>query len=687
MSSGQGTGGPDASRAHLRTIQAFAFSSIVAIALVGVGTRDLETYESAFVSLDRGTAMPAASVAGQPVYTLALGIGTRLPLHGNLGASPAASVARFLPPPVTHWLLLALSMAAAALVVLRALEPVVGRLVAWWSVALLFVSLPMVAYTVHNDWAETAVTYCALVGGMFAPHAWPGLREEAAGPRRRLESVGLLAVVASLLAMAHPGYWPQTAAAIGLSGLLLFARPATRPRDRWAALVAVGAAAMAGAAIHLPDFVHELALGAGLGRDAQGAAEGLIGPHLFPLLPPGPKHAFMLLPLTLAALAAAVAGDRRWRALIGGCSLAALACGVGAAYLPPSWLALGLFLPTASWTLRDPAGVFAVMSGAFAAAALRQTSPAWARRGIVAVMALASAQSLGYAGMLLRQAPEARFRPWNHDASDPGARTQVRGMPGRVAAGDRLALWPGVREEMRQAGRASTDWADAGQTLVTAWTKNRTAAHFVGPHGYLFDQAVDLSSELLCDAATVSFLRLRHLVVPPDQACQGWVVSSARIDDRWSLATWVGGEDARVRAIPGASLTASLREEPALAEGSTLIRRLVPQEGTVLEIDTARHALRISGAGLAPDGAAVGQVLVLPVAHDPGWRVSSGRTSAVGGMLAIVGASAGEIRGWFAPDAALRARAIGMAVAQLLGIFGLLALGFSPSSRSPNRVA
>ena len=650
--------------------------------LVGVGTRDFETYESAFVSLDRGTAMPAASVAGQPVYTLALGLGTRLPLHGNLGASPAASVARVLPAPVTHWLLLALSMTAAALVVLRALEPVSGRLVAWWSVTLLFVSLPMVAYTVHNDWSETAVTYCALVGGMFAPHAWPGLRDAAATGRRRLESAGLLALVASLLATAHPGYWPQTAAAIGLSGLLLFARPATRSRDRWTALVAVGAAAIAGASIHLPDFVRELALGAGLGRDAQGPADSLIGPHLFPLFPPGPKDPFMLLALTLAALAAAAAGNRRSKALIGGCSIAALAFGLGA-YLPPSWLAFGGFLPTASWTLRDPAGVFAVMSGAFAAATLRQAPPAWARKVIFALMALASAQSLGYAGMLLRQAPEASFRPWNHDAADPGARTQVRGMPGRVAAGERLALWPGVREEMRQAGRASTDWADAGQTLVTAWTKNRTAAQFVGPRGYLFDQAVDLSSTSLCDAATVSFLRLRHLVVPPGQACQGWVVSSARIDDRWTLASWVGGEDARVRAIPATSLTAGLREEPALAEGSALMRLLVPQEGAVLEIDTGRHELRISRVGLEPDG----QILVLPVAHDPGWRVSSGETSAVGGLLAIAGAGAGEIRVWFAPDAGLRTRAIGMAVAQLLGIVGLLALGFGPDSRGPSRVA
>ena len=110
-----------------------------------------------------------------------------------------------------------------------------------------------------------------------------------------------------------------------------------------------------------------------------GAAEGLNGPHLFPLSPPGAKHPFMHLTLTLAALAAAVAGERRWRALIAACALGALVFGAGAAYLPPSGLAWGLFLPTASWTLRDPAGVFAVMSGAFAAAALLQTSRVWAR--------------------------------------------------------------------------------------------------------------------------------------------------------------------------------------------------------------------------------------------------------------------------------------------------------------------
>ena len=242
------------------------------------------------------------------------------------------------------------------------------------------------------------------------------------------------------------------------------------------------------------------------------------------------------------------------------------------------------------------------MSGAFAATGLlghrRSRIPSVA---VALVMVLASAQALGYAGVLVRDAPNG-LAPWNHDGSDPGARTLARGMPARVAAaGDRLALWPGVREEMRLAGRPGTDWVDAGQGLVTAWTKNRTTARLVGANGYLFDQAIDLPPQVLCDAATVSFLRLRHLVLPPDQKCEGWVLSNARIDERWSLAAWVAGEDARVRAVPAASLTDSLREEPALSGTSTLIHRLIPQEGTVLELDPARSALRISGGdGVGP---------------------------------------------------------------------------------------
>ncbi len=81
--------------------------------------------------------------------------------------------------------------------------------------------------------------------------------------------------------------------------------------------------------------MRELTLSAGLGRDAQVAAKNLIEPHLFPLGTPGSKDPFMLLPLTIAALAAASVVDRRWRALVAGCAAASLSFGLAAAYLHP----------------------------------------------------------------------------------------------------------------------------------------------------------------------------------------------------------------------------------------------------------------------------------------------------------------------------------------------------------------
>jgi hypothetical protein len=306
------------------------------------------------------------------------------------------------------------------------------------------------------------------------------------------------------------------------------------------------------------------------------------------------------------------------------------------------------------------------------------------RGGILLLITLASAQALGYAGALLWQAPATAFPPWNHDGSDPVARMALRGMPARVAApGDRVVLWPGVRGAMRASGRASTDWADAGQVLVTAWTKNRTTAALVGPNGFLFDQAIELTPEAICDVATVSFLRLRHLIVPPGQRCEGWVTTGARIDDRWALATWVGGEDPRVRAIPADALTDALRDEPALQSG--LARQLVPQDGSVVRIDQRRHEVLI---GERDRGSSErDQVLVLPVAYDRDWRVSSGRTMEVGGLLGITGAAGETIRVWFAPGAGLRVRAIGTAAAQALAVFGLVAFGFGPWKRTNHNVA
>src|SRR5687767_3027961 len=181
--------------------------------LVWTGTHDLECYENAFCSLARGTDTATVNAFGQPVYTLSIGLGTRLPLHGNLGASPAALLARVLPEPATHWLLLMLAMGAAALVVIHAVQPLGGPLVAWGAVLVLLWSPPMVTYTVFNDWPETAVTYCALVGGIFAPHALVMARlRQGSGGQAGWARWALLALTFSLLAMAHPGYWPQLVA-------------------------------------------------------------------------------------------------------------------------------------------------------------------------------------------------------------------------------------------------------------------------------------------------------------------------------------------------------------------------------------------------------------------------------------------------------------------------------------------
>jgi len=96
-----------------RLAPTLACSCVVAAIIIVIGIRDLESYEHAFFSLDRGTAMQAEHVLGHPVYTLSLGLGVRLPLHGSLGASPAAALGQYLPIPITYALLLIVAIASA----------------------------------------------------------------------------------------------------------------------------------------------------------------------------------------------------------------------------------------------------------------------------------------------------------------------------------------------------------------------------------------------------------------------------------------------------------------------------------------------------------------------------------------------------------------------------------------------
>src|SRR3990172_4758645 len=153
--------GSDIRNAALRLASALAFGGGIAVLVIRVGTHDLEEYEHAVFSLDRGTAVEAVHVFGHPVYTLAVGLGARLPLHGSLGASPAALVAPFGPVPLAYGLMLAFSIAAAALIACHVLEPLCGRLFSWLALLFLFWSVPIVNYTITDDWPEAALTYAA----------------------------------------------------------------------------------------------------------------------------------------------------------------------------------------------------------------------------------------------------------------------------------------------------------------------------------------------------------------------------------------------------------------------------------------------------------------------------------------------------------------------------------------------
>ena len=260
--------------------------------------------------------------------------------------------------------------------------------------------------------------------------------------------------------------------------------------------------------------------------------------------------------------------DRRWRALIAGC---AAVCGRASDSARPTCQAASADI-----------GPLRCRRRRGRCATRRGSSRSWAERspprrclgnpgtvalgdGRAAGILLLMATGLGAGARLRRHAApgdaEPPFRP---------VEPRRRRIPARERrpAGCRRAWrppatgWrygPGCVSEMRQAGRASTDWADAGQTLVTAWTKNRTTAALGrAPTG------ICSTRRSIC-RPEVALRRGNRFVSPPapsDRPARpgvstgGWS-TSARIDGRWSWATWVGGEDARVRAIPAASLTAS----------------------------------------------------------------------------------------------------------------------------------
>jgi hypothetical protein len=662
-----------ARRAAWRLIAALAFGGCLACAAIAVGTRDLESYETAVFSLNRGTGVETVGVLGQPVHTLSLGLGVRLPLHGNLGASPAAWLAPYLPVPVTYAMLLTLAIAAAVLLVWHGLEPTCGRLIAWLAAALLFCSVPMVNYTIYDDWPETAVTYCAFVGAVFAPHAMLAVLHAGRSRAARLvASSSVAATVAALLSLAHPGYWPLLAAALVLGALLALCRTDHPWRARLTVVATLGVVSLA--AVVLPSFdilrdFHATAAGGDTDRAVDSFSEDVLTTNLLPSEIDA-RVPFTYLLLAAVSIVVAMASPRaHLRPIIVGSACASIALAFGTTMLSPRGTVSAL-APSNSWALRDPAGAFAVLSGAWAAAATRGLSISPLRWVAVAALAIAALQGPIYVVRLVT--PElVNEQAWTRDLIAREDRASNRGLtPTRVPRGTRLALWPGVRQSMRSSRLPSTDFADAGYLLVTAWTKQRTMRGLIEPNGVLFNQTIELSARILCDEQAVRFLQLRHLMRPGDvDVCAPWSrIPDLRVDD-WLDVDVATAVDYRIRGVPAGHLAEPMSRKPALSDDSELLAALLPLPGTTLNIEPPTVALRFDDVRVAQ-----GQALVLPIAHDPAWRSSAGQLRNAGGLLAVVNVDQPQVRLTFVPDVVGVLRALALSLAQLLALAGLLGL-------------
>ena len=670
--------GRDIRGAALLLTATLAVSGGMAALVTRLGTTDLENYETAFVSLDRGTAMPTIQVLGHPVYTLAIGLGVRLPLHGSLGASPAALVAPYVSEPFSYWLLMTLAMAAAVLVVRHALAPMCGRVVAWLAAVLLFWSVPLVNYTITDDWPETAVTYCAVVACAFAPHALLAVWSSRRSWRGRIVAgLSVAGLVCGLIGASHPGYWPVLAGTLACTAVLAVMRDEYPMRARVSAIAVLAVAAIVAVALQVPDITREIGVAGGalasMSRVTEGPTGSLLRANLFPFGDDNARGPFTFLLMTLASLVIGVqTRDVRQRRLIVGAAAASLACGIGAVTLVPGSVA---FAPSSTWALRDPAIAFAVLSAACAAGALQATGGR--RAGVaagLAVLLLGAMQGPLFAAHILER-PEAERR-FDRERSPSGrtpaaARASTRGLAGdQVARKGRLALWPDVRIGMRTMRRASTDLADAGYMLVTAATKQRTMVGLVEPNGRLFGQTTDLSAEVLCDARVVEFLQLRYLLTPPGAGCDIWRPQMPHmvVDDRLDVqvATVV---DNRVRALPRARLSAATASGPALSAGSSLWSELSPVPGTSVTVGPRDVVVEQEHPSGVTD-----TVLVLPVAYDSAWVASTGEVHEAGGLVAIVGAAQPHVVLTFVPDTPAVLRAIAMTLGQMLTCLGLLGL-------------
>jgi hypothetical protein len=592
-----------------------------------------------------------------------------LPLHASLGASPGAAAAPYLPPPLTYWLILTLAIATAVLVVRHALEPLCGQVVTWLALVLLFWSVPIVNYTIYDDWLETAVTYCAFIACVFAPHAWLASRA----------GIAVAAAVCALIAASHPGYWPLLACTLAASAALALCRTEYAMRARLTAIAGLAVASLVAVVPHVPDITREIAA-AGDGvtamrRFVEGPRSPLIVANLFPWGLIGPRMPFTFLCLAAVSIVVALASPRSHARVVGlGAGLLSIVLGIGAARLEPGG---AQYAPSVTWALRDPALVFAVFSAACAASIVMASGGGVrhiGRRVAIVLLAVASLQGPAYARWLtLNNMPTWHsHRAWTHDMTAPSGRAAARGFAFDAApAGARLAFWPGVRGRMRDMRRPSTDFVDAGYFLVTAWTKQRTMRPLVQPNELLFNQSIELSPEVLCDPDAVRFLQLRYLLLPADAECAPWTrLPGVTVDETFAVAA-AAQSDRAVWGVPISRLSPQLRSEPALSAEGALLPALSPWPRTSVAIDAGRLVVHLDDARSAVDHA-----IVLPVAYDPAWQPSDGRTENVGGLLTLVDVQRPDIRLDFIPDRPAVVRALAMTLAQVMGAAALLALAW-----------